>query len=484
MRISKIIKREEYLLCEISDELEFNQIKTDIYNLDKGDILFILSDEKTPDFSLINILPLAVICSPKTILPDFISTIRVDNPRRAWANACFRYQNFLIGSTKIIAVTGTNGKSTTASLIRHILASLGHKVGFIGTGKIEIDGKALTDENYSMTTPDPPLLYQSLKQMISEGCDVVVMEVSSHSLALEKLAPLTFDYGVFTNLSPEHLDFHGDMENYFETKLKLFSKSICSVFNIDDEYCRRAYSLCEGRKISTGILWRGDVWACNIQSRDFLGIEYFYHGNSFSFKASLPLPGIYNAYNSMLAATVCIDMGCKPCEVKEALSHCPAIDGRFEVINDSVLVIIDYAHTEFAFRNIMRELWANKRGRHLTVVFGCGGNRDRSKRPRMAEIAEQFADRIIVTADNSRNERTKNIISDIIKGFEKGSYEIKENRTDAIRCAILEADDGDMVAIIGKGPEKYNIDKNGYHRFNEREIILSALSERGSAQCE
>ena len=133
MRISEIIKREDYLLCEISDELEFNQIKTDIYNLDKCDVLFILSDEKAPDFSQIKAAPLAVVCSAKIILPDFMSAIRVDNPRRAWANACFRYENFLIGSTKIIAVTGTNGKSTTASLIRHILASLGHKVGFIGT---------------------------------------------------------------------------------------------------------------------------------------------------------------------------------------------------------------------------------------------------------------------------------------------------------------------------------------------------------------
>lgn len=483
MRISEIINREEYLLSEVDENLEFYEIKTDVDKLTDRDLLFILSSEKTPDFSKVKTLPLAVICDEKNVLPDFLSAIRVYDTRIAWSNACFRYENFSPDDMKIIGVTGTNGKTTTATLIKHILTSLGHKVGFIGTGRIEIDGEIISDKNYSMTTPDPPLLYKSLRRMSECGCDSVVMEVSSHSLALSKLAPLMFDYGVFTNLTPEHMDFHTDMESYFLSKLKLFKNAKCSVFNIDDEYGRKAYALSEGKKISAGILWRGDVWGCNIENRGICGIDYIYHGKDFSFKMSLPLPGVYNVYNSMLAAAVCIDMGCKPYEVKRALSCAPCVEGRFEVINDKISVIIDYAHTPFAFESILKELVAIKSSKRLTVVFGCGGNRDRTKRPKMAEIAEKYADRIILTADNSRNESTKDIITDIIRGFKKGSYEIKEDRSEAIRCAILGAQDGDIVAIIGKGPEKYNIDKDGYHPFDEKETVCSALRERGQIRC-
>ena len=484
MRISEIIKREEVLLSDLDESLEFNKIKTDLKQVEEGDLLFILSVEKAADFEGANKMPLAVICDKNAVLPRFIPSIRVENPRLAWANACFRYERFSTDGLIIIGITGTNGKTTTATLIKHILSENGYKVGFIGTGKIEINGKVISDENYSMTTPDPPLLYRSLHRMQNEGCDAVIMEVSSHSLALDKLAPLQFDYGVFTNLTPEHMDFHSDMEKYFAAKLKLFQNAKCSIFNFDDEYGRRAYSLTKGRRISAGILWRGDVWACNIGKNDFSGIEYYYHGKDFSFKASLPLPGIYNAYNSMLAATVCIDMGLRPCRVKECLRTSPKVDGRFEVINDKISVIIDYAHTPFAFKSILRELSSNKKGHRLTVVFGCGGDRDKTKRTIMAKIAEEYADRIILTADNSRSESTKHIIADIIRGFEQGCYEINENRAEAIRSAILGAEDGDIVAIIGKGPEKYNIDKMGYHPFDEKAIIESALQERGACKCE
>ena len=180
----------------------------------------------------------------------------------------------------------------------------------------------------------------------------------------------------------------------------------------------------------------------------------------------------------MLAATVCIDMGCKPCEVKRILNKMISIPGRFEIINSKISVIIDYAHTDSAFDNIMKELYLIKADKKITVVFGCGGNRDKAKRPKMAAIAEKYASRIILTSDNSRNESISDIISDIIRGFKQGKYEIIENRKDAIRAAILCANDGDIVAVIGKGPETYNIDINGYSDFNEKEIVMSALEER------
>ncbi len=478
MKISEIIYCDEYILSEVNENLEFDKLSTDASTVGEQDILVVPNSNKMPDFAQMNTVPLAVICDSNAILPDNIPAIRVRSPRIAASNAFYRYNKVSLDGIKLIGVTGTNGKTTTAALIKCILSGAGYRVGFIGTGKIEINGEVISEANYSMTTPDPPLLYKSIAKMIRQKCNAIVMEVSSHALALDKVAPLKFDYGIFTNFSPEHTDFHGNMDSYFKAKMKLFDNCKCGLFNIDDEYCRKTYSLCDIRKISAGILWRGDVWASNISNKGFDGIEYIYHGARFSFRMKFPLAGIYNSYNSMLAAAVCIDMGCKPCEVKQIIGESSPVLGRYEIIKDEISVIIDYAHTSAAFEAILRELHSLKQDKRLTAVFGCGGNRDKTKRPKMAKIAEKYADRIILTADNSRNEDTKEIIADIIKGFDKGCYEIKEKRAEAIRSAILGAKTGDIVAIIGKGPERYNIDKNGYHYFNEKEIVISALKDR------
>ena len=477
MKICDIIYKEEILSTELDLNLEFEKIKVDATDITEKDILIIPNSLKIPELNK-GKAPLAIICDKNATIPVGVPTIRVKNPRIALANAFFRYEKIDITKVKLIGITGTNGKGGTAEFIRAVLKESGYKVGLIGTGKIEIDGRVISDEFYSMTTPDPPLLYRTISEMISEGCDIIIMEVSSHALALDKLHPLKFDYAVFTNLSREHLDFHSDMESYFRAKSKLFNMSKCSVFNIDDEYGRRAYMSCQRKRISAGILWQGDVWANNIENHGLDGISYIYHKDTFSFRMKLSTAGIYNAYNSMLAATVCIDMGCRPCEVKRILSEIKGLPGRFEIINDRISVIIDYAHTDVAFKSVMKELSAIKGDRNLTVIFGCGGNRDKEKRPRMARIAERYADRVIVTSDNSRNEDIKDIISDIIRGFESGKYQVIENRRDAIRAAILSSGDDDIVAVIGKGNEKYNIDETGYHPYDEKEIIEHALMER------
>ncbi|MBQ8302979.1 MAG: UDP-N-acetylmuramoyl-L-alanyl-D-glutamate--2,6-diaminopimelate ligase [Clostridia bacterium] len=478
MKIFDIIYSDEFIISDINENIDVGNLTTDINNIREDSILIIPNSLKLPKEISSAKIPLAVICDLNAALPKCFPTIRVSNPRLALARAYYRFVGFDSEGITMIGVTGTNGKTSTAEFIKTILLASGQKVGFIGTGRIEINGEILSDKYYSMTTPDPHILYPTLKKMKDTGCTAIVMEVSSHALALDKVEPLKFDYGVFTNLSSEHMDFHRSLEEYFDSKNKLFKQCKKSIFNVDDEYARRAYDICSGEKISAGIIWRGDVWASNIENRGFDGISYIYHTDRFSFKMNLNVAGIYNAYNSMLATALCIDMGIRPCEAKRILGEIDRIPGRYEIINDEISVIIDYAHTDSAFNNIMKELAALKGSKKLTVIFGCGGCRDKDKRPKMARIAEKYADRIIITTDNSRTESPKEIIADIIKGFVSGSYRVIEDRTQAIRTAIIEADSADVIAIIGKGCEKYNIDNSGYHDFSERDIAISALKRR------
>lgn len=478
MKISEIIYREEYIFSNADEDLDIDKITTSFDDADENTLLIIPNSKNIPEVITSIKYPAAIICDAEAKIPEKIPIIRVENPRLALSNACFRFESIDISKFKLIGVTGTNGKTTTATFIKKILEYSGYKVGFIGTGKIEIGNECITNSDYSMTTPDPTVLYKVLKRMESEKCEAVVMEVSSHSLALSKVTPLKFDYGVFTNLSREHTDFHSDIEDYFLTKIRLFSQCKKAVFNVDDEYGRRAYNECSLAKMSVGVIWNADAEGRNVENQGLDGLSYIYRCDAFSCKIRLKTAGVYNVYNSMLAAAVCIDIGCKPCDVRDALYEIPGIPGRFEIINDEITVIIDYAHTDFAFYNIMKELYSIKRENSLAVVFGCGGERDKAKRPKMAEIAESFADKIIVTQDNSRNEDPKDIISDIIRGFKKKSYTVNENREKAIEYAILSAKKGDIIAIIGKGAEKYNIDKDGYHDFDEKAIINSALKKR------
>ena len=461
-------------------EIAPKSIALSISEVNESSLLFITEkvdgSEKLYDLDSPQVKPLAVVLSNASSLSsNRIPIIRVGNVRSALAYALSNSYGIDYQSMKFIGVTGTNGKTTTATLISNILRASGYKVGFIGTGKIISDNTTLTDPTYSMTTPDPTVLYPALAKMSRDGCQYVVMEVSSHSIALGKIAPIKFEYSIFTNLDNDHLDFHKSKDEYFKTKLKLFESSKTGLFNLDDEYSRRAYELTKCEKASFGIVRQGEAYATDITlSTD--KSSFFFRGENLICKVTTKLIGAFNVYNSIAALKCAIDMGIPPCIAKRALEGIEKIDGRMDFIHDDITVIIDYAHTPSAFYNALKTVKQNVNyGQNITVVFGCGGNRDSSKRPIFGKYAERLADRIVITEDNSRDEALDKIISDITGGMASDDYKIIKDREEAIRYAISSSAPGDIVVILGKGHEKYKITPSGYLQFDEKAIVQDEL---------
>ncbi len=485
MKLERLIYNQEFSCDKDIKEIEINDIATHADDIGEHTLFVIIKSIKFDVNKIISYIlckkPAAIICEPDVpVYSDTVPILRASNTRRILPFLYSQFYEIDYGKMRFAAVTGTNGKTSTATMLAHILSHSGMRVGFIGTGKIVADKKRLSDSKYSMTTPDPHTLYSAIKEMEKAGCDTVVMEVSSHALYFDKVLPIPFEVSIFTNLSHEHIDFHGDMESYYQTKSKLFLQTKNGVFNMDDAYSKRCSEECSCSKIRIGIINSGDTMADEVNMHGLSGSEYIYREKNRLFKVRLNIGGAYNIYNSMMAISAAMVMGVHPCIAKNAISNLESIDGRLEKIEDDITVIIDYAHTEAALRNVLKMLKSTQnQEQKLTTVFGCGGERDREKRPRMAKIAEEYSDFIIVTTDNSRNESVAEILSDILMGFtETKKRKVITSRKNAIRSAILAANTGDIVAVIGKGHERYNIDKNGYHNFDEREIIKEALSER------
>ncbi len=422
----------------------------------------------------------AIVTEDKSRFPKTKKTIiEVKNARRAFSYAMSSISKINYKALKFIGVTGTNGKTTTATLIKRIIEKNGKKCGFIGTGKIESMDVSLAEKYYSMTCPDPELLYPSIKKMQDDGCEYVIMEASSHALELEKIAPIKFEIAVFTGLSHEHLEFHGNMENYLNAKEKLIKSAKNAIINYDDIYGQKLYEKYESKSLGIGIFIKKDIKISGIENRGLDGISYTYTKGDFSTKVNLFLPGIHNVYNSAFAFACAHLCKLSAKEIKSALESCRKIDGRCECIKTDITVVIDYAHTPKALENIFKTVNHNKKQEQkVIIVFGCGGERDTEKRHLMAEVAETFADKIIITNDNPRSEPESEIILDIIRGFKKKSYACISDREMAIKYAIRTAKPSDIVIIAGKGHEKYILDKDGYHDFDERIIIENTLKLR------
>lgn len=408
-----------------------------------------------------------------------ITVVLVEDTRAAMAKIASNFYNNPTSKLTLIGVTGTNGKTSVTYMIKAILERQNNKVGLVGTIQNMIGDEVIPSIH---TTPESLDLQELFSIMVNEGVKYVVMEVSSHSLALNRVDGCEFDIAVFTNLSQDHLDFHHNMEEYAKTKSKLFKMAkSASVINIDDKYSSMMIESSKAKVLTYGIKDFAYVMAKDIRN-SLDGVKFKVQIEDKKEDISLKIPGIFSVYNALAAITVADFLGISLRSVRESLSRV-TVKGRFELVETGkdFYVIIDYAHTPDGIQNIMEALEEYKTGRKI-LLFGAGGDRDKSKRSLMGEVAGRYADFCILTSDNPRSEDSRVIISQIEEGIKKTNcpYVVIENRKEAIRYALTNAQKDDVIILAGKGHETYQIIGNEIIHFDEREIVKEILSEGGN----
>ncbi|MBF0317547.1 MAG: UDP-N-acetylmuramoyl-L-alanyl-D-glutamate--2,6-diaminopimelate ligase [Nitrospirae bacterium] len=420
--------------------------------------------------------------APEVFNSKDVQMLRVADVPLAMAHIAANYYGNPARSMKLIGITGTNGKTTTSYLIRAILQAYDKKTGLIGTIHHMIG-----DNSYrsSHTTPQAPEFQLYLKRMCNEGCQYVISEVSSHALAQRRVDATAFDAAVFTNLTRDHLDYHTDMEDYFNAKKRLFTELLnpqaTAIINTDDDYGVILYSQLRGLSrnvISYGITTGADITASDMKKTPD-GLVFLLHYNGERYIVRSNLCGYVNVYNILGAFAAALTLGIPVNVILRGIALLGGVRGRLEAVQrgQGFSVFIDYAHTGDALDNLIRGVRKLYNGRVITV-FGCGGNRDAGKRPVMGKIATTLSDFTIITTDNPRHEDPIDIIAQIKAGVVGSRYDIEPDRREAIKSAIRMAEAGDVILIAGKGHETYQEIKGVRHPFDDREVAQALIDER------
>ncbi len=422
---------------------------------------------------------LAVVEHELPSYPEGMTVLLVESTLEAMPVMAVNFYEKPCESMTMIGVTGTKGKTTTTTLIHRILLASGQKAGLIGTIENRI-GEDVYPSQY--TTPQAFDLEALLKQMKDENVQAAAMEVSSHALALHRVDGMKFEIGVFTNLSLDHLDFHKTMEAYLQAKIQLFRMCRMGLTNMDSPEGRivRECGFCRMRGYAVDT--ETDYQAVNLKM-DVHGIHYdLKKPDGTSFPVSYPVPGRFNVYNTLAAAAVCLELGIDPEVIQKELARTDrSVRGRMEILHgpDGIAAIVDYSHVPDALQNVLETINEFKTNRVITVV-GCGGDRDRTKRPVMGRIAGQYSDYVILTSDNPRTEDPYAILAEIEPGTKETGcpYEVVEDRREAISRAIKQAQFGDIVLVAGKGHEDYQIIGRTKHHLDDVEEVRKAFEER------
>jgi len=423
-------------------------------------------------------------------IPSGITVVRVADTRMALARLAARFFGHPSRRLRLVGITGTNGKTTTAYLVEAILRAAGHRVGLLGTIAYRCGTTTFPGER---TTPESSDLQRLLARMRDMGAWGAAMEVSSHSLVLHRVAACEFDVAVFTNLTQDHLDFHGTLERYAEAKARLFRDLgrdrvkpgvAAAVLNADDPWADFMAQRTRGRVIRFSLAPGADV-AVRTAQFDLAGIRAGVATPWGPFEVASALVGRHNLANILGAAGACLHLGIPPEAVQAGIANLAAVPGRFEKVEagQPFGVVVDYAHTPDALERVLTFARKYTRGR-LIVVFGCGGDRDRGKRPRMGEVAARLADTVFATSDNPRSEDPDGILAEIAVGFKKTFANAKghatiPNRREAIGAALADARGGDLVVIAGKGHETYQILRDRTIPFDDRVVAREALTALG-----
>ena len=408
-----------------------------------------------------------------------VPQLLVSNDRAAMALIARAFYGFADQQLKLIGITGTKGKTTTSYLVKAVLEAMGSICGLIGTTGNMIGSQWM---NSNLTTPDPIELHKTLRLMVDAGCEYVVMEVSAHAVWMHRLEGLVFEAGCFTNLSQDHLDFFGTMENYFQAKRKFFISGAVknAVISLDDPWAYRVSQELTIPQITYAICTNADLFARDIQIEEG-GVSFMLSlWKDRYYPVRLHLMGMFNIYNAIAAAGIGLVVGADPETICRALGSVTNVPGRAEVLDTHTeyKVVLDYSHSPDALENILTAIREFNKGR-LIVVFGCGGDRDQSKRPVMGAIAGRLADLSILTSDNPRAEDPLDILGAIEEGIKPtgGRYEVIENRREAIKRALRAASPGDVVLLAGKGHETYQEIAGVKRPFDEKVVVSQLLEE-------
>ena len=419
----------------------------------------------------------AIVSEEKLSLDTSIPQIVVRNTRKALSSLSCCFYNNPSQKINVVGVTGTNGKTTTTFLTKSIIEKAGYEAGLIGTINYQIGEKMITAQE---TTPESVELQRLIAEMVAAKMKFAVMEVSSHSAIQHRIENIDFKTAVFTNITTEHLDYHKTISNYMNAKLELFKnlrKDSFAVLNADDEFSEYFADRTNAKILWYGIKNDADIKAeiCRESTSDIM-IKLKYSGKEIDMK--MPFVGVHNVYNVLAAVASAISLGFELDVIKSGIETAPTVPGRLESVpcNRGFEVVVDYAHTPHALETILQALRNLVKGRIL-LVFGCGGDRDKEKRPLMGRIADEKSDVFWLTNDNPRSEDPLNIIDGIKAGIKPGrSFHTQINRHKAIADALSEATDGDLVLVAGKGHEKYQIIKDTITPFDDREVIKAILS--------
>ncbi len=476
----------------VTHDVEVNTIQYDSRKVSTNDCFVAIRGTGVDGHTFVNVAiergAKVVVLENDSILPDSyfmhagVVKIVVPDSRKALAIISANYYGHPSRSMKLVGVTGTNGKTTTTHLVRSIFETAGMKAGLVGTIEYRIGDEIISATH---TTPESLELNELFATMLNQGCSAVTMEVSSHALHQSRVYGLDFDTAVFTNLTQDHLDYHGTMEAYFQAKKILFDElkpSACAVTNLDDAYGKTIFSSTSAARMTYSAQHSADVEARNI-SLSIDGTKFEIVHDSVTTTIATPLVGRFNVYNILAAFSAGIAMGIPNETIREGVEKVQSVRGRFEKIRSPLgwTAIVDYAHTPDALEKCLRtihEVLPDENRGKIIAVFGAGGDRDKSKRPLMGAVAGTLSDIAVVTSDNPRTEEPATILEEIIHGLPKGTKFIRElNRRTAIQRAIQLAKPGDVVLIAGKGHEDYQVIGTRKIHFSDREVVEEFLSQ-------